>query len=400
MQQNTTSRLARPHFDWPLCLTAYALALFGVLAVTITNFNPALGLDRSLLQLVIDSPNGRLQAIFVLITPIALGGMMTLSYQFLRRIWPLMYAVILILLATVLLTEAIAGTRGWFTIFLDRTIQPSELAKVVIILSLSSELSRHPKSIPNFRYFIRICLHVGVPLLLIVAQPDIGTALVFIVITMTLLLISGCSMKLWWGIVVVGVVACIPLGLYLQSTNDFRWMRLMSFLDPRNDTTGSGFQIINSEIAVGSGGLYGVGMFTEGTMTQLNFVPENHTDFIFSAIGETMGFQGCALLLLLYAFLFFRMLRLAMHTPDRYGRLVIMGVMSMLLFHVFENVGMNIGVMPITGIPLPFISYGGTNLIANMAGIGLVLNVTQRKQGARRAVVKTRKRARLRTQSA
>ena len=120
-------------------------------------------------------------------------------------------------------------------------------------------------------------------------------------------------------------------------------------------------------------------MFKEGTLTQLNFVPENHTDFIFSSVAETMGFVGCIILLALYAFVIYRMLRLSYHTSDRFGRLVIVGVASMLIFHMFENVGMNIGVMPITGIPLPFISYGGSNLIANMAGIGLVLNVTKRK---------------------
>ncbi len=384
MQQTATSRLARPHFDWVLTLTAYALAIFGVLAVSITNFNPELGTNRSLLQLIVDSPNGRWQGIFVLVSLIAVAGMMMLNYQLLGRIWPILYGVSCFLLLFVLAEEAISGTKGWFSILWERTIQPSELSKVALIISLSSELSRHKEAIPNTKYFVRLCIHIGIPMILIIAQPDIGTMLVYIVIFMTLLLVSGASLKLWMSIVGVGVAACIPLGMMLQARQDFRWMRLVAFVDPTHDSTGSGFQIINSMTAVGSGGLKGVGMFVPGTLTHLNFVPENHTDFIFSSIAETMGFIGCFILLGLYALMFYRMLALSFNTPDRYGRLVIAGVMAMLLFHVFENIGMNIGVMPITGIPLPFISYGGSNLIANMAGVGLVLNVTARKQGARR----------------
>ena len=150
-------------------------------------------------------------------------------------------------------------------------------------------------------------------------------------------------------------------------------------MDPESDPTGSSYQIINSKVTIGSGGVWGTGAFAEGTLTHLNYVPENHTDFIFSVVGETLGFVGSLVLLALYAFVILRMLMLSYYTNDRFGRLIIIGVMAMLLFHVYENIGMCIGVMPITGIPLPFISYGGTNLVANMAGIGLVLNVTKYK---------------------
>ena len=173
--------------------------------------------------------------------------------------------------------------------------------------------------------------------------------------------------------------AASPVIFYLASTNNFRWLRLVAFINPESDPTGSSYQIVNSKITIGSGGLYGKGAFAEGTLTHLNYVPENHPDFIFSVVGETLGFIGSMVLLALYAFVIFRMLLLAYYTRDRFGQLVIIGVMSMLLFHVFENIGMCIGVMPITGIPLPFISYGGTNLVVNMAGIGLVLNVTYYK---------------------
>ena len=150
-------------------------------------------------------------------------------------------------------------------------------------------------------------------------------------------------------------------------------------MNPESDPTGSSYQIINSKVTIGSGGLTGKGALAEGTLTHLNYVPENHTDFIFSVVGETLGFVGAMILLALYAFVIYRMLLLSYHTSDRFGRLIIIGVMAMLVFHVYENIGMCIGVMPITGIPLPFISYGGTNLVTNMAGIGLVLNVTRYK---------------------
>jgi rod shape determining protein RodA len=377
-----SNRLSRPHFDWPLAIAAYLLAFFGVLAVTVTNYDPALGANRTIIEIIMDSPNGRLQLMFVLISLIAVGGMMSIDYQILGRLWPLIYGANVLLLVVVLGTTAINEVKGWFSI-LDRTVQPAELAKVAIIISLSKELTRHEQPIPTFKYFVRICIHIGVPLLLITLQPDIGTMLVFVVIFMALLLISGWPMKYWWTLVICGIAACVPIFYLLSVSGNWRWQRIIAFLDPEHDSTGSGFQIINSKIAVGSGGADGVGLFSEGTLTHLNFVPENHTDFIFSSIGETMGFFGSMILLALYAFVIYRMLILSYHTGDRFGRLVIVGVASMLIFHMFENIGMNIGVMPITGIPLPFVSYGGSNLIANMAGIGLVLNVTMRKPMSR-----------------
>ena len=222
-------------------------------------------------------------------------------------------------------------------------------------------------------------MHFGIPALLILLQPDIGTLMVFCVIFVALLFTSGFELRWMFLLGAIVIAAMTPVIFYLASTNNFRWLRLVAFINPESDPTGSSYQIVNSKITIGSGGLYGKGAFAEGTLTHLNYVPENHTDFIFSVVGETLGFVGSMVLLALYAFVIFRMLLLAYYTRDRFGQLIIIGVMSMLLFHVFENIGMCIGVMPITGIPLPFISYGGTNLVVNMAGIGLVLNVTYHK---------------------
>ena len=373
------SRLAKPHFDWPLLIASYMLALYGVFAVTIANYNPNLGSDRSLQQLVMDAANGRLQLIWVIVSMVAIAIIMTVKYDIIGRLWPVIYAVEVLLLTVVLTTSKINGVSGWFQL-LDRTFQPSEISKLAMIITLSKALTRYSdKPIPNFRYFVYVCVHFAIPAVLILLQPDIGTLMVFCVIFVALLFVSGFELKWMFLLGGLAIAGMTPIIFYLASTNNFRWLRLVAFMNPESDPTGSSYQIINSKVTVGSGGLWGKGAFAEGTLTHLNYVPENHTDFIFSVVGETLGFVGSLVLLALYAFVILRMLLLSYHTNDRFGRLIIIGVMAMLLFHVYENIGMCIGVMPITGIPLPFISYGGTNLVANMAGIGLVLNVTKYK---------------------
>ena len=379
MSKNENSRLARPHFDYPLLLASYALALYGVFAITIANYNPEMGADRSIQQLIMDANNGRLQLTWVVVSAIAVALVMSIKYEIIGKLWPLIYAVDIFLLGFVLTTSMINGVRGWFQ-FVDRTFQPSELAKLALIITLSKALTRYKdRPIPSFKYFIYICVHFGIPALLILLQPDIGTLMVFCVIFVALLYMSGFEIRWMFLLGSLAIAAITPVIIYLQQTNNFRWLRLVAFMNPESDPTGSSYQIINSKITIGSGGPMGTGPWAEGTLTHLNYVPENHTDFIFSVVGETLGFAGSLVLLALYAFVILRMLLLAYHTNDRLGQLIIIGVMAMLLFHVYENIGMCIGLMPITGIPLPFISYGGTNLVVNMAGIGLVLNVTYHK---------------------
>ena len=354
------NRLSKPHFDWPLLIAGYMLALYGVLAIPIANYDPSLGSDRSLQDLVMDANNGRLQLMWGVVSMVVIAISMTIKYDIIGRLWPVIYSVDVLLLGLVLTTSKINGVKGWFQ-FLDRTFQPSELAKLALIITLSKALTKYPdRPIPNFRYFIYICMHFGIPALLILLQPDVGTLMVFCVIFVALLFVSGFEMR--WMITLGCLVAAgiTPVIFYLASTNNFRWLRLVAFIHPESDPTGSSYQIVNSKITVGSGGLYGKGAWAEGTLTHLNYVPENHTDFIFSVVGETLGFVGAMALLILYAFVIYRMLLLAFHTNDKFGQLIIVGVMAMLLFHVFENIGMCIGVV-------------------NMAGIGLVLNVTKYK---------------------
>ena len=374
------NRLSKKHFDWPLIIASYMLALYGVLAITIANYDPTLGSDRSVQQLIMDANNGRLQLMWVVVSIAVVSVVMSIKYDFIGRLWPVIYAVDVLLLGFVLTTSRINGVSGWFQ-FLDRTFQPSELAKLALIITLSKALTRFPeRPIPSIKYFFYIAvIQFGIPAVLILLQPDIGTLMVFCVIFVALLFVSGFELRYMGLLAGIALAFLIPVVFYLSSTNNFRWLRLVAFIDPESDPTGSSYQIINSKVTIGSGGLYGKGAWAEGTLTHLNYVPENHTDFIFSVVGETLGFVGSLVLLALYAFVILRMLMLAYYTRDKFGQLIIVGVMAMLLFHVFENIGMCIGVMPITGIPLPFISYGGTNLVVNMAGIALVMNVTQNK---------------------
>ncbi len=373
------SRLANPHMDWPLLIASYLLAFYGVLAITISNYDSSLGAGRSLQELIMDANNGRLQLLWVVVSFVVVALMSSVRYDLIGRMWPIIYVGDVLLLGMVLTTSKINGVRAWFQL-LDRTLQPSELAKIALIITLSKALTRHKgRPIPTFGYFLYVCGHFGIPAVLILLQPDIGTLMVFMVIFVVLLFISGFELKYMLIMAAIATAVLIPVVFMLASSNNFRWLRLVAFLNPESDPTGSSYQIVNSKVTIGSGGLYGKGPFAEGTLTHLNYVPENHTDFIFTVVGETLGFVGALVLIALYAFVIYRMLMLAFNTADKYGQLIIMGVMAMLLFHVYENIGMCIGVMPITGIPLPFISFGGTNLVVNMAGVALVLNVTRNK---------------------
>jgi rod shape determining protein RodA len=382
-QQQTGSRLSKQHFDIPLLLLTYALAVFGVIAITAATYTPSQDTTvlTTLLARVTNSYYGRWQAIFLLISPIIIGGVLSIDYRFLgnRLFSNLLYLFACFLLGLVLYTEGINNVRGWFSLIWDRTVQPAELAKVAVIIRLAKIYSEKEKPLSSFRDFARVGITLALPLALIFIQGELGSAVVFVVFFMAMTLIAGVDAKTIVAIVLSGTAAVAGLILSMRSSGSYRFERLLSFFFPNDVDTDLTYQQTGSQIAVGSGGLRGQGLFQDGSLSALNFVPEDHTDFIFSSIGETMGFIGCALLLLLYFLLILRMIILAVHTSDKFGQLMIVGVLSMMVYHVFQGVGMAIGAMPVMGIPMPFVSYGGSNLTVNMAGIGLVLNITLRK---------------------
>ena len=384
------NRRARQHFDFPLLIITYALAIFGVFAITVATYKytgETLAVD-TLLARITSSYYGKRQGLFLLVSPIAILGMMAIPYQFFQRFSGVLYLGSLGFLAMVLAMGATtSGVTGWFSLFSGYMLQPSEFAKLASILHMAKFFARKENPVENMRDFVTMMVLMGAPLLLIFAQGELGTVMVFIAIYGAMMIMSGISLKLIGGMLLAGVTALVPVVIYWRATGSYRYDRLLGFFNPEMASSDSVYQATNSKTAIGNGGLRGVGLFKDGTYSSLDYVPQDHTDFIFSSIGETMGFIGCAVVMILYLLMIFRLLTLALNTYDKFARLVIVGFMMMIFFHAFYNIGMTIGIMPVMGIPLPFLSYGGSNLIANMGGVGLVLNITLRKPQMRMSTI-------------
>ena len=374
------SRRSRAHFDIPLALMVFGLAAFGVLAVSVATFSTSSEAEDTLLNYIVASYYGMRQAIFFLISPVIIGVITYFPYEFIRRRSTIFYYLACGLLLVALGGQA-AGVKAWIDIIWGYTLQPSEFVKLACIIVLAKYLESNNDPMGSLRSAARLAVLMGIPWTLTLAQGEMGSVLVMIFIFGIMLYFGGIRLRIMGGIIAAGVIGIALLyGLMLASgTESYRLERILSFVNPALVDESAVYQVNNSKIAIGSGGLNGVGMFVQGSFSQLDYVPEDWTDFIFSTIGEAFGFIGCALVILTYLLIVLRMLYLARYTVDRFGQMVIIGVMAMMLFHVFENVGMTTGLMPVTGIPLPFLSYGGSNLVTNMAGIGLVLNVIKNR---------------------
>ncbi|MDN4594846.1 rod shape-determining protein RodA [Polycladomyces subterraneus] len=276
----------------------------------------------------------------------------------------------------------VKGAQEWIRIG-SFQFQPSELMKIILILTIAKHLAE-VKRLPlrDFKTLGKIGLLFAVPFLIILKQPDLGTALVLVGILGSMLLVGGLDWRwIFTGVVMVAIVVGTVLGLYVAKSplihvilKPHQIERIQTFLDPASDPTGAGYQLTQSMIAVGSGQLSGKG-FHHGTQAQGKWIPEPHNDFIFAVFAEEFGFIGASILLCIFIFVVYRMLRIALRCEDRFGSCIIAGIVGMLVFQVFQNIGMTIGLMPVTGLPLPFISYGGSSLLTQMVAVGLVLNV-------------------------
>jgi rod shape determining protein RodA len=274
----------------------------------------------------------------------------------------------------------VAGNAARWIDFGAFKFQPSEIAKVVIIITLAKTMAKKydEGGITHIKDLFPAFIKIIVPFALILEQPDLGTAMVFICILMGMLFVAGISYKLLLTIILAGVAA-VPV-MWNMILSDVQKDRILVFLNPGIDPLGAGYHVIQSMLAVGSGRIYGKGILTDNTLSQLNFVPAKNTDFIFSVNVEALGFVGGAIIITLYLLLIIRTIYLASKAKDAVGSLIITGVASMMFFHVFENIGMTMGMMPVTGLPLPFLSYGGSSMLTNMIAYGLVLNVGMRRQ--------------------
>ncbi len=384
MMNATEDRRTKPHFDFILLGLTYILIAIGVVAISVATYNPDISADVPLLNRILNSDSGRWQAIFAVASPAAVWFIVSVPYEHFRSYARFYYYAVLFLLVLVLGASSIRNVSAWLEVGLGRMIQPAEFAKITIILMLARAMANNPKPLNTFKDAMRVFAIFAIPAGITILQEEIGSVIVMAVIFYLMLYFGGADWK-WLTfmavIAAIGVGTIITYGL-ISGSESFRLQRILSFLDPAKYPLSGGYQILNSEQAIGSGGTKGIGLFIAGSLSQLNFVPEDWTDFIFATVGEAVGFIGCIIIVLLYMATLLRMLYLARYTYDKFGRLIIIGVMSMLFIHVFQNIAMTVGLMPITGIPLPFISYGGSNLLTNIAGVSLVLNVVKNRSTA------------------
>ena len=316
------------------------------------------------------------QGIFTLFNIGVAIFLMNFDYKMLQGYGNKLYIFNLImLLAVMFLGHSALGAQRWISIG-PISIQPSEFSKIIMIISLATVMEHRIGKLNSLHDLLPVAAYVGVPFLLVLKQPDLGTSLVFMAIFLGMLFVCGINLRLLGGLFAAGVAMMPLLWHFLK---DYQKMRIMVFMDPNVDPLGSGYHIIQSKIAIGSGMLFGKGLF-QGTQSQLNFLPENHTDFIFAVVGEELGFLGVVVLLLLYLVVLWRGIKIAQDASDIFGRLLAAGNTSMLAFHVLVNVGMTLGIMPVTGIPLPLMSYGVSSLTTNIMSIAILLNIQLRKQ--------------------
>ncbi len=344
------------------------------------------------------------------------------NYQNLLRFhWYLYGANIVMLVAVMVLGSSAKGAQRWIYIG-PFNFQPSEFAKIALIITLAAVLQQ--RQVKYLSEFVKTLFITIPPWLLVFIQPDLGSSLVFGVIALGMLYWAGANpgwllllaspliaailyavyqplWVVWAGFMALTawrtlpwpkISALVALGInvgfgflgvvFWNVLKDYQKERLIMFLDPEKDALGAGYHLIQSRIAIGAGGFWGQGI-TQGTQTQLNFIPEQHTDFIFSAIGEECGFFGCFLLMLTFWYLCWRILKIANTSRDNFGSLLVIGVLSMIVFQVVVNIGMNVGIAPVTGIPLPWISYGRSALLKNFISIGLIESVAAARRSSR-----------------
>ncbi len=364
--------------DWILLIAALAVTVFGSMLVwsasradMASDSDPQSFLKRHVVNIVIG---------------VVLGFVASrLDYRWLRAYTPIIYglsAFLLLLPFVPGIGATIAGARAWIDLPGGMTIQPSEFAKVAVILMMAVLLSekRDIESEPRDRDVLFAVAVAVFPILIILVQNDTGTVLILGAVALSIIAVSGARTRWVVGLIggaVVGILLAIQLGLL----KEYQVQRLTSFINPTADVSSAAYNANQARIAIGGGGWFGHGLF-QGPQTQGKFVPVNESDFIFTVAGEELGFVGAGLLILLLGVVLWRAVVIAYRADDLYGRLVATGIVAWLAFQMFENIGMSLGIMPITGIPLPMVSSGGTSMMATWIAIGLLQNVRLHAQRA------------------
>ena len=363
-------------FDPILTIAVALLLLMGTLLVyaATRNWYAANGLDPEYYL--------KRHILNILIGLLLAAGAMSIDYRLLRAYTPILWGLSVLGLVAVLIPafgDSVNGARAWISLPGGLQIQPAEFAKIAIIVGMSMILAekREGSQDPTSLDVLQSLAVAAIPLLLIIAQPDLGTAIIISAAVVTIIAASGAQTRWPLGLLSlsgIGAYVAIKIGVL----DEYQLKRLQSFVDPTADPQSTGYQLRQARITIGSGGFFGKGLFN-GPQTNGRFVPEQQTDFIFTVAGEELGFLGCIFILALYSIVLWRALVIARRSNDIFGRLVCIGIMAWFGFQIFENIGMAVGLAPITGVPLPFLSYGGSSMFASLIAVGLLLNVHSRR---------------------
>lgn len=351
------------NMEWWIVIWGIALSVIGLIA---------------LFSATSESDNNEFikQIIWIIVSIVAMFIVMLIDYNALVNISPILYGISIIMLIVVLFTDPINGASSWFTMG-DFAFQPSEFAKVAVILFLAFSISklqeRGKEEINKPLKLLTVLAIVGIPLALIVIQPDFGTAAAYIFALVLILFTAGISKK--YIIAIILLVAILAPIIYTYVLPSHAKTRIEIFLNPESDPRGAGYNVIQSKLAIGAGGLTGMGLLS-GNQTQLGYLHPKTTDFIFSVIGEEMGFIVSSAVVVLYILLITKIIYIAKTAKDDEGSYIAIGIAGILLFHMLENMGMTMGLLPITGVPLLFVSYGGSSMIISFICLGLLLNIS------------------------
>lgn len=375
------------NFDWPLFILVMFISLFGVVAIFAATASATETEVTGLINILTTHSTRypTLQLIWMALGTGVMFAVTLLDYRLYGKYHQLLYIANIAILLLVLGVEAgRGGMKAFFTISTSsatlgqRGFQPSEFGKFIMIICLAKLFSMRKSPIKNLQELIPTALYVVVPMVLVFLQPDFGTAIVYMVMYVVLLYISGTKRKLIYGLLAVAVALAIPLWFYINTASDsFRLTRILMWLNP-SQYPDDARQVINGQIAIGSGGVLGKGVVSVGSFASLGYIPDDHTDFCFAIVCEAFGFIGAMVLVIAFMVFLGRLIHHALRTQDTFGEYIIVCTVAMFMFHILENICMILGILPVTGIPLPFISYGGSNYLTNMAALGLVMNVVMR----------------------
>lgn len=352
------------NIDWFLFALAITLVILGLIAIYSTSF----GSTKFI--------NFEKQAVFSVIGVILMIAVMAVfDYRALKTYSGILYLLaILILVLTVVISAKVRGVYSWLNLG-DVSFQPAEFIKIILVIILAKYFSS--RDISDFKYVLISGVYAGVLIGLILLQPDIGMAAIFMIIWLAMLLVKGIRIRHF--VILIMLIAAVGVFSWNFAFKNYQRARIAAFLDPMEDPRGIGYNIIQSKIAIGSGGLIGKG-FGHGTQSQLNFLPEKYSDFIFAAIAEESGFLGVSFLLLIFISVFRRIFASIKKINDDFGKLLIFGSAVMIFSNFFINIAANLSLLPVTGIPLPFISYGGSSLITTLVAFGLIQSVIVRNR--------------------